>query len=121
MLQPIQMILWRTLAVVTLVIGAIGIALPVLPTVPFWILAAWAAGKGWPSLQQWLVSHPRYGASIRDWQERGAVPRRAKWLASVMMLISAIGLQLTSVAGWVKIAVPVGMLIVAVWLWRRVE
>jgi uncharacterized membrane protein YbaN (DUF454 family) len=121
MLQPVQTILWRTLAVAALVMGAIGIALPVLPTVPFWILAAWAAGKGWPSLQRWLVNHRRYGAAIRNWQERGAVPRRAKWLASVMMLTSALLLQLTSVLVWVKLAVPAAMLVVCLWLWRRPE
>ena len=56
-----------------------------LPTVPFVLLAAWAAGKGWPELEQWLLHHPRYGGSIRAWRQHGAVSRRAKWLASVMM------------------------------------
>jgi uncharacterized membrane protein YbaN (DUF454 family) len=121
MLRPAQIFLWRTLALIALAVGAIGIVLPVLPTVPFWILAAWAASKGWPSLRQWLVTHPKYGASIRDWQERGSVPRKAKWLATTMMLISAIVLQLTPAFLWVKIAMPSMMFVVAVWLWRRPE
>ena len=121
MLRPAQIFLWRTLALIALAIGAIGIALPVLPTVPFWILAAWAASKGWPELRQWLVTHPKYGPAIRDWQERGSVPRQAKWLATTMMLISAIVLQLTPAFLWVKIVVPAMMFVVAVWLWRRPE
>jgi uncharacterized membrane protein YbaN (DUF454 family) len=119
MLRPAQLLLWRTFALIALAIGAVGVALPILPTVPFWILAAWAASKGWPSLQQWLIQHPKYGASIRDWQERGAVPRKAKWLATTMMAISALVLQFTSAPLWVKIAAPMMMLGVVVWLWRR--
>jgi uncharacterized protein len=121
MLRPAQLLLWRMFALIALAIGAVGIALPVLPTVPFWILAAWAASKGWPSLQRWLVQHPKYGASIRDWQERGAVPRRAKWLATTMMAISATVLQFTSALLWVKIAAPMLMLGVAIWLWQQAE
>jgi uncharacterized protein len=121
MLRPAQLLLWRMFALIALAIGAVGIALPVLPTVPFWILAAWAASKGWPTLQQWLIKHPKYGASIRDWQERGAVPRKAKWLATTMMAISALGLQFASAPLWVKIAVPMMMLGVVAWLWRRPE
>jgi uncharacterized membrane protein YbaN (DUF454 family) len=121
MLRPAQLLLWRIFALIALAIGAVGIVLPVLPTVPFWILAAWAAGKGWPSLQQWLINHPKYGASIRGWQERGTVSRKAKWLATTTMLISAAALQFTSALPWLKIAVPIAMLGVAVWLWRRPE
>lgn len=118
---PAQILLWRSLALLALVVGAVGIVLPVLPTVPFWILAAWAGGKGWPSLQRWLLAHPKYGASIRDWQERGVVPRRAKVLAIAMMCVSAMGLQFAPLPSWVKVVVPATMLIVAVWLWRRPE
>ena len=121
MLRPAQIFLWRALALLALVVGAIGVVLPVVPTVPFWILATWAASKGWPSLERWLIQHPRFGPPIRDWQERGAVPRRAKWLASGMMLISAALLQFTAVPLWMKVAVPATMFIVAVWLWRRPE
>jgi uncharacterized membrane protein YbaN (DUF454 family) len=121
MLRPAQILLWRILALIALAVGALGIALPVLPTVPFWILAAWAAGKGWPSLHRWLVNHPRHGAAIRDWQERGAVPRKAKWAASSMMALSAIVLLLSPAPLWVTVAVPISMLGVAIWLWRRPE
>ena len=47
-------LLWRLLALLSLALGALGVVLPVLPTVPFLLLAAWAAGKGWPALETWL-------------------------------------------------------------------
>lgn len=121
MLRHTQILLWRILAIVSLVVGIIGLALPIVPTVPFLILSAWAGSKAWPRLEQWLLSQRTYGPHIRNWRERGAVPRRAKVLASGMMFVSASGLQFTEVPLWLKIGVPATMLAVAVWLWMRPE
>jgi uncharacterized membrane protein YbaN (DUF454 family) len=114
-------LLWRALAVASVLLGFVGIVLPGLPTVPFLLLAAWAAGKGWPALEAWLLNHPRHGAAIRRWRERGAVPRRAKWAASAMMAASAVVLALSPVPLALKVAVPALMAAVAIWLWRRPE
>jgi uncharacterized protein len=112
---------WRALAVVSVVLALIGVALPGLPTVPFLLLAAWAAGKGWPRLEQWLLAHPRCGPPIRRWREHGAVPRRAKWFASLSMGVSALVLWGTAAPLAVRVGTPLFMLAVAIWLWRRPE
>ncbi len=112
---------WRVLAVLSVVLGVIGAFLPLLPTVPFLLVAAWAGGRGWPRLEAWLLAHPRHGPVIRRWREHGAVPRRAKWTASGMMLLSATVLVWSSVPLWAKWAVPGLMAAVALWLWRRPE
>ncbi len=119
MIRHTRLLLWRTLASVSLLLGRVGVVLPVLPTVPFLLLAAWAGGRGWPSLEARLLAHPRHGPVIRQWRERGAVPRRAKWLATVMMLGSAVLLWWSPVAPWVRGAVYLVLLGVALWLWRR--
>jgi uncharacterized membrane protein YbaN (DUF454 family) len=119
--RAIIQLLWRTLAVACVVLGFVGAFLPVLPTVPFLLVAAWAGGKGWPQLEAWLLAHPRYGHSIRNWRERGVVPRRAKWAATVMMTLSSVMLALSPIALWVRVAVPAAMACVALWLWRRPE
>lgn len=121
MRQAAARLLWRALAVLSLLLAVIGVVLPVLPTVPFLILAAWAGGKGWPALEHWLLNHAHFGPHIHRWRERGAVPRRAKWLATVMMGCSAVMLALTPAPLAVKIAVPAVMAMVATWLWRRPE
>ena len=118
---PVARLLWRVLALVFVALGLIGAFLPVLPTVPFLLAAAWAAGHGWPALERWLLEHPRYGEYIRRWQERGAVPRRAKWTATVMMTFSALVLLATGAPVAVKIGAPLFMAVVAIWLWRRPE
>lgn len=119
--RPVATLLWRALALACVALGVIGAVLPVLPTVPFLILAAWAGSRGWPELEKWLLDHPRHGPAIRRWRDHGAVPRRAKWLATTMMLASAAILAISPVATWVKVAVPVTMACVALWLWSRPE
>ena len=118
---PVARLLWRVLALVFVALGLLGAFLPVLPTVPFLLAAAWAAGHGWPALEHWLLEHPRYGEYIRRWRERGAVPRRAKWAATVMMTFSALVLLATGAPIAAKIGAPLFMVAVAIWLWRRPE
>ncbi len=71
------------------ILGFIGALLPGIPTTVFLILAAWASSRGWPQMDNWLLNHPKYGSTLRDWRANGTVPRKAKWLATIMMSISA--------------------------------
>jgi uncharacterized membrane protein YbaN (DUF454 family) len=120
-LRQTQNILWRVAALAAFAIGIVGIAIPVLPTVPFLILSAWAASKGWPSFETWLLDHRLYGPHIRSWRERGIVPRTAKIWAVLTMTASAVLLQLLDVPTWLQLGAPLMMAVVAVWLWRRPE
>ena len=111
------------LAVVCVVLGVIGIFEPVLPTVPFLLLAAWAASRSSPRLHHWLVNHRRFGRPLRDWESHGVVPRRAKWAATVMMTFSGVVLLVIVPKQWLP-AVAAGiacMVAVGWWLWRRPE
>lgn len=114
-------LLWRSLVVIFITLGAIGAILPGMPTTVFLVLAAWAASKGWPQVDEWLLNHPRYGQTLRDWRENGTVPRKAKWIASIMMLGSAIMMLFTTAPFWVKVFTDTVMLTVACWLWLRPE
>lgn len=75
----------------------IGIVLPLLPTVPFLLLAAFCYARGSDRLHAWLVGHPRFGQPIQDWQESGAISLQAKLLASL------------SIAGAFSISLVVGV------------
>ncbi|GAB2878467.1 YbaN family protein [Uliginosibacterium flavum] len=114
-------LVWRLLALLCLALGFIGIFVPGLPTVPFLLAAAWAAGRGWPALEAWLLNHPRWGTSIRNWREHGAMPRRAKWASSGMMAASALLMGFSGAPLWATLGVAGVMLVVAMWLWRRPE
>ena len=113
--------LWRILASIAMLLALIGIPLPGLPTVPFVLLSAWAAGKGWPEFEKWLLHHPTYGPSINEWRKYGAVSRKAKYLASLMMLVSTSLLWLSTAPHLLKLLVSVTLIATSIWLWRRPE
>ena len=76
-------------------LGVIGVVLPVLPTTPFLLVAAFAFGKGSPEARAWLIEHAHFGPAIRNWEENGAISRGAKVLAvSMMALVLAASLIL---------------------------
>lgn len=112
---------WWLLAYVALGLGLIGILVPGLPTVPFVLLAAFAAARGSERLHARLLAHPRFGPMIRDWQTQGAVSRRAKRLATLSMAACAVILLLTAPRLWMAGVGIAIMAIVAAWLWRRPE
>ena len=109
------------LAVVSLLLGLVGLFLPVIPTVPFILLSAWAAGRSSPRLLAWLEGHPAFGPMLSEWRRGGVVRRRAKWLASLTMGGSALLLLYTMPKRWMALLVIAGMACVLLWLWRRPE
>lgn len=79
---------FRILAYLSIALAAIGVVLPLLPTTPFVLLAAFFASKGSPAFARWLEGHPRFGPAIRDWRRKRVIPVTAKVLACSMMLLS---------------------------------
>ncbi len=86
--MSLSLIGYRILAYTSLSLAIAGIVLPLLPTTPFVLLAAWSAGRGSPEFHRWLHNHRTFGPIIENWQTHRAVPVRAKWLACAMLLTS---------------------------------
>ena len=112
-------ILWLFAGIVSLSMGVVGAFVPLLPTVPLILLAAFCFARSSERLHNWLVTHPRFGPAIQDWSDRGAIARPAKWAASVSMaaafaLSVAIGLPLTLLGIQALVLVAV-----AVFIWSR--
>jgi uncharacterized protein len=112
---------WWLLAYASLGLGLAGVVLPGLPTVPFVLLAAFAASRGSQRLHAWLLAHRQFGPLIRDWQAQGAVSRKAKRLATAMMAACAVVMFVTAPATWMAATGTAVMALVAAWLWRRPE
>ena len=113
----------QALAGVCVLLGLVGIVVPVFPTVPFLLVAAWAASRSSPRLHRWLLSHPRFGRPLRDWEEAGVVRRPAKWFATVMICMSGAALAYVASPAWRPLVIGglTAMLVVLVWLWCRPE
>lgn len=79
---------FRVLAYMFVGLAAVGVVLPLLPTTPFVLLAAFFASKGSPAFARWLEEHPSFGPAIKDWRRNRVIPRKAKVLACSMMLLS---------------------------------
>ncbi|WP_422368575.1 YbaN family protein [Pelagibius sp.] len=76
---------WFAVGVAALALGAAGVFLPLLPTTPFVLVAAFAFGKSAPVVADWLRDSRIFGPVIADWQAQGAIAPRFKALAIVMM------------------------------------
>jgi hypothetical protein len=113
---------WRSAGIAFVAIGTVGVFVPGLPTTPFLLLAAACYSRGDPVARAKLVAHPRYGPALRAWFDHGAVSRRAKVLATVVMAVSvSIGIWVGDL-GPALAAVVVGTVAcVAGWLWARPE
>lgn len=98
-------LLFFTLGVISLVLGAAGAFLPLLPTMPFMLLAAFCFARSSPKIENWLVRNKSFGPHIIAWRESRSVSRsgkRAAWIA--FALSGALGLILLP---WPWSAVPI--------------
>lgn len=114
-------LIWAAFGMLALAFGAIGIVTPFLPTVPFLLLAAYGFARSSDRLHTWLITHPAFGLPIRDWQRAGAIPRRAKWVASASIL-AGFGLSVYLQLGWKALLAQATVLMaVSLFIWTRPE
>ncbi|MBV6458026.1 MAG: Inner membrane protein YbaN [Fimbriimonadaceae bacterium] len=68
--------------------GITGMFVPVWPTTIFLILAVCCFKRGSERLERWLLNHPRFGPTLRDWQDNGGIRMRTKWYALSALWLS---------------------------------
>ena len=78
-------LVWLTIGVAALAAAAVGVLLPLIPTTPFVILAAFAFMKSSRRLHDWLITHRIFGPIILDWRKHGAISRSAKTVSIASM------------------------------------
>lgn len=86
--RPPVRVAYVALAWVCVALGAAGAVLPVMPTTPFLLVAAWAAGRGSEQLRRRLYAHPRFGPLLVDWQTEGSISRPVRWTAVIGLVAS---------------------------------
>ena len=110
---------WLVAGMVALAFGAVGAFLPVLPTTPFVILAAFCFGKSSPRLQSWLENTRLFGPMIADWREKGAIAPRYKIIAVAMMAVMFIGSFIYGASALVLALQALGMSLGAAYVLTR--
>ncbi|MCF2667115.1 YbaN family protein [Faecalicatena contorta] len=96
MKNPIK-IIWMAAGVVFLGIGAVGVALPVLPTTPFLLLASFCLAKGSRRLHEWFVGTKLYQNHLDSFVRNRAMTLKTKlgilFPASAMLLLAFAAMQ----------------------------
>jgi len=82
---------WATVGGVSLFLALLGVILPLLPTTPFVLLAAFAFAKSIPRVRTWLTGHRIFGPIIADWEAHHAIAPRYKVLSCGLMAAVFIG------------------------------
>ena len=95
------MYLWTGLGLIFLLLGGIGVVLPLLPTTPFILLAAACFAKSSPRMHRWLLESELFGPMLRDWEKNRCISYKVKWLALLMMaVIGGISIWFFVPTGW---------------------
>ncbi|MEM8786866.1 MAG: YbaN family protein [Pseudomonadota bacterium] len=99
--RPVQLVrlAWTGFGLVALGMGAVGAVLPLLPTTPFVILAAFCLAHGSPPLARLLERHRVFGPIIADWRAHRAIARRHKLIAHLMMAAALVASATAGVLG----------------------
>ena len=103
-------------------LGAIGVVLPILPTTPFLILALALFAKSSPHFYQMLLNNRWFGKILKQWEESKTVSRPIKFRASLLILAS-FSISISLLQG--KIGLQIILLVVAVvfliFIWKLNE
>ncbi len=108
------------LGLLSLALGFVGAFLPILPTTPFVLLAAYFFSKGSERWHLWLLDNRTFGPMIRDWENGGVIRLRAKALATFFILLSFSWLTFLTKAPMIgKVLLDMIGVGVLVFIWSR--
>lgn len=82
------------------VLGVLGIFLPVLPTTPFLLLAALCYARSSERLYRWLMTNRWCGAFIRNYREGRGIPFRQKVLTLSILWLTIGSTTWYAVSRW---------------------
>lgn len=120
-MQEYRRLRWVYLAVGCMgtALGAAGAILPVLPTTPFLLIAAWGFGRSSPVLHRWLLAHPRFGGTLRGWHEHGAIAPWIKAIALAGLASSIFAVFAVTAHPWLRVLHLLVVTATAIFILRR--
>ncbi len=104
---------------VCVVLGVIGIFLPLLPTTPLMLLAAACFARSSRRFHDWLLANRTFGPLIREWEKHRSIPRRTKLTAiGLMSLTLGVSIVFFVRPTWLQALLAVFGVLLAIWLYR---
>ncbi len=101
--------------------GIVGIFLPLIPTTPFILFAAWCFVRSSHRAHQWLYRQPLLGQALVDWDKHRTISRSTKRLAVITILISCSLIWFKVANIWVKGFVTILLLSVVIFITQQKE
>ena len=119
-MKPLNKYLFLSIGLICMALGFVGVFLPILPTTPFMILAAFCFSKSSERLHNWLLERPHIGKLILDWQNDGVIRKKAK-VASTLVIVPLFSYTLifVQVSVFVKVLLVLIGLGVLYFIWSR--
>ena len=93
--------MWLLAGLGAVAIGAVGVVVPLLPTTPFLLVAAFAFARSSSRLNSWLREHPTFGPLINNRQRDGSIDRKAKRTAIIVILATPVITWLLDAPLWI--------------------
>ena len=112
-------ILWLLAGLLAVAIGAVGIVLPLLPTTPFLLIAAFAFARSSTRLNNWLLEHRSFGPLISNWHRDGSIDRKVKRIAIIVILMTPVITWLFGAPLWIIVCQVVVLSAAAVYILTR--
>jgi len=110
--NPVLRNLTFALGIISLLLGIAGAFLPLLPTTPFVLLAAWSFVRSSERAHRWLYEQKAIAEVLENWERDRSIPRRAK-VAALLMIVFSLALIWYRVAD-LRIKGPVSVLLICV-------
>ena len=93
-------LLWLLVGLMCVALGALGVVVPLLPTTPFLLVAAFAFARSSARLTRWLHEHRTFGPLIENWQKYGSIDRKSKTTSIVVIVLTPVITFLIGVPWW---------------------
>jgi uncharacterized membrane protein YbaN (DUF454 family) len=109
--ESVQRRLLATAGTVSVGVGIAGIFIPILPTTPFLLLAAYCYMRSSSRLYRWMLNNRFFGSYIRNYIEGRGMPLQLK-IITIALLWITIGLTMAFAVE--HIAIRIVLIIIAV-------
>jgi len=110
-----------TIGGISLVLGVIGIFLPLLPTTPFLLLTAACFVRSSPRFYNWLISHPVLSKYLLAFLDGKGIPRKSKVFTTLPLWLSLLFSCYMVPITWVRVGLITIGIAVTIYIWRLPE